>query len=72
MVKNRVAILLAEKGLRENRRISRRVAADESGLSLSSVQYWATNSIKRFDGKQIAKFCAYFDCEISDLLIKTD
>jgi len=68
-VENRFGELLAKKERVERRRISRRTVSDETGISLTSVQNWATNSTSRFDDQQIIAFCKYFNCEISDLLV---
>lgn len=69
IVQNRFTELLARKCRVENRSISREQIASETGISLSSVQNWAQNKIKRFDGKQIVTFCRYLNCTIDDLLI---
>lgn len=69
LVQNRFNELLARKERIEKRSISRRMVAEETGISLSSVQGWATNSVMRFDSNQIATFCAYLNCTIGELLI---
>lgn len=68
-VENRFSELLARKERIERRRISRRMVAEETGISLTSVQNWATNSTTRFDDLQIIAFCNYFNCDIAELLI---
>jgi len=68
-VQNRFTELLAKKGRVENRRISYRTAARETGISTTSVQNWATNTVTRYDQEQIVSFCKYFNCGLSDLLI---
>ena len=68
-VQNRFAELLAKKERIEERRISRRIVAEETGISLSSVQNWASNSLTRFDSHQIAVFCDYLQCEPGDLIV---
>ena len=69
LVQNRFGELLARKERREKRSISRRQVAQETGVSLSSVQNWATNSVTRYDADQILMFCLYLDCSPGDLLI---
>lgn len=68
-VQNRFAELLAIKERVEERRISRRSVADETGISLSSVQNWASNRLTRYDALQIATFCRYFGCKPGDLIV---
>lgn len=72
LIQTRFLELLAIKQRREGRKITREMIAQETGLSLTSVQNWATGQITRFDDVQIATFCKYFDCEIKDLLIMPD
>jgi putative transcriptional regulator len=67
-VHNRFKILLAEKELREGRRISYKEIQEETGIAASSLSAWATNSINRYDRKTIDKLCAYFGCAVGDLL----
>lgn len=69
VVQNRFSELLAHKARIENRTISRRIVAEETGISVTSIQNWATNSIQRFDALQIATFCKYFDCTVAELLV---
>ncbi len=72
IVQNRFSELLARKERREKRSISRRQVAHETGLSLSSVQNWATNLVTRYDAEHILVFCQYLDCSPGDLLIIED
>lgn len=69
MIQNRFKELLARKERVERRKITRRQIAAETGISLSSVQNWASNSVKRFDASHITTFCKYFGCGIGELLI---
>ena len=68
-VQNRFSELLAKKERIEERQISRRVVALETGISLSSVQNWATNNLTRFDAHQIEVFCQYLKCKPGDLIV---
>ena len=72
MVQTRFLELLARKKRVENRDITYEDVASETGISKSSIQKWARNTLQRFDGKQILAFCEYFGCGISDLLILVD
>lgn len=69
MVRNRFNELLAVKERKEGRSISRRIVAEETGVSLSSVHNWATNQVTRYDSLQIMMFCEYLGCTVGDLLI---
>lgn len=64
--------LLARKERVERRKISRRTVVEETGISLTSVQNWATNKVTQFQHKQIIAFCEYFNCAIGELLIIVD
>ena len=67
-MKSRFKVLLAEKELREGRSISLRKVVAETGVSNSTVLRLANNTIKRVPLDELAKLCAYLDCEIGDLL----
>lgn len=68
-VVNRLDELLARKGRKEHRRISKRVMAEETGLSESSLKLWGRNAIQRFDSTHIAVICQYLECGVADLLV---
>jgi putative transcriptional regulator len=68
-VYNRLKILLAEKEIKENRRISYDEIKEQTGIAASSISAWATNDIKRYDAKMIEAFCLFFDCEVEDLIV---
>lgn len=68
-VYNRFKILLAEKEIKENRRIPYDEIKEKTGIATSSISAWATNDIKRYDAKMIAAFCEYFDCKVVDLIV---
>jgi DNA-binding Xre family transcriptional regulator len=69
VVQNRFTELLARKGRKEGRSITRRKVAEETGIGLSSVQNWAANQVTRYDALQIAVFCEYLNCTPGELLI---
>jgi DNA-binding Xre family transcriptional regulator len=72
VLQNRFSELLARKERKEGRSISRRVVAHETGIGLSSVQNWATNTVTRYDALQITTFCEYLHCTPGDLLVIED
>jgi putative transcriptional regulator len=72
MLYSRVRILIAEKEVREQRRISYRTIAKETGLSLATVTAYASGTNTRYDGPTIEAFCQYFNCQPGDLLVYSD
>ncbi|MBL1136877.1 MAG: helix-turn-helix transcriptional regulator [Chloroflexi bacterium] len=45
------------------------MVAEETGISLSSIQAYANNTVTRFDADKLAILCEYLGCEIGDLLV---
>jgi len=68
-LKNRFSELLAIKERTEERKISRRQIAETTGISLTSVQNWASNSITQYGQEQILAFCKFFECTPGDLFL---
>ena len=68
-VKNKVLELIQQRELAENRRIPIAEIARESGVPRATVHFWIeTPYVAKFDSATVARFCAYFGCELSDLL----
>lgn len=67
-LRNRLFILTTEKERNLGRRITQKEIALEVGVSEQLIARWMKNQINLFDGDVIAKLCAYFDCEVGDLL----
>lgn len=68
-VVNRFSELLALKERHEQRSYTRREIADLTGISLTSVQNWASNNTTRYDEAQILAFCDFFGCSPGELLV---
>jgi DNA-binding Xre family transcriptional regulator len=68
-VNNRFAVLLAEKGLKEKRRISIAEVSRETGIAERTLQSWARDDIARFDAPVIEGLCSYFGCKVGDLIV---
>jgi putative transcriptional regulator len=68
-VYNQFKILLAQKEIRENRRIPYEEIKLKTGMALSTISAWSTNSIKRFDADTIAALCEYFGCDVGKLIV---
>lgn len=64
--------LMGQKGQRENRRITRRTVADETGISRHTVYAMADGSIKLIPTDVLIQLCGYFECNVGDLLTLVD
>lgn len=60
--------MIARKEVRENRRISLRTVAAETGVAISTVNRLANNTIRRVPLDELATLCEYLNCDISDIL----
>jgi len=69
---NKIKVLIAEKEIREGRKLSYRIVAQESDIPLSVLTLYTAQKVKRFDGQTLEKLCTYFKCQPGDLLIHTD
>jgi DNA-binding Xre family transcriptional regulator len=68
VVINRVPVLIAEKGQRERRKITLEKAAGEMEISYSTLRAIANDSIREYPKDVLAKMCAYFGCNVGDIL----
>ena len=69
---NRLKILIAEKELREGRKLTYRTIAHETGVSTSTLTAYITQKINRFDALTLEALCRYFACQPGDLLTYTE
>lgn len=67
-MRNRFLTLLTQKEQREQRRIKTYEIVETTGVTFSTVQRWIRNEVTKIEGPVIEAFCAYFDCDIGDLL----
>lgn len=68
-IKNNFRSLYFTKQGKENRSISLRAVASETGLAINTVMKWSKETgVDRFDSDTVAKLCRYFDCGVGDLL----
>lgn len=67
-IQNRLKILLAEKELRENRKLTYRLVAKETGLAIDTLTAYMTQRVNRFDKSTLETFCNYLSCDVGDLL----
>lgn len=67
-MRNRFLTFLAQKEIKEQRRIKINEIVAATGVSFTTVQRWMRNEVSKIEGTVIEAFCAYFDCDIGDLL----
>ncbi len=67
-IQNRLKILLAEKELRESRKLTYRLVAKETGLAIDTITAYMTQKVNRFDKSTLETFCQYLSCDVGDLL----
>jgi putative transcriptional regulator len=67
-IKNRIKILIAEKEIRENRKLTMRIIAREAGVSTNSLVAYTNQDVVRFDAVVLEAFCKYFNCGVGDIL----
>lgn len=68
IVKSHLKVLLAQKEMREDRSISLRKAAHETGIREYTMYGFANNTLREYPSEAIAKLCQYLECEVGDLL----
>jgi putative transcriptional regulator len=67
-IRSRLKLLLAEKEVRENRRVSHEEIRRATGLASSTISALANNNTGRYDANTLSKLCAYFNCGVGDIL----
>ena len=71
-MRSNLRVLAAQKSQHERRRISLRTVAEETTINPYTVYGIANDTIREFPKEAIEKLCAYFACELSDLLMLVD
>ncbi len=61
-------VLVAQKELREKRRIGIRTIVDETGAARSAVQRLLNNTIREVPLEALAALCEWVPCEPGDIL----
>ncbi len=59
---------MAEREMRERRRLSIRIIVEESGASRSTVERLLNNTIKRVPLDELGALCRYFNCTVGHIL----
>ena len=67
-IKNRIKILIAEKEIKENRKLTLRTISNEIGISTNSLVAYTNQDVVRFDAVVLDAFCKYFNCGVGDIL----
>jgi DNA-binding Xre family transcriptional regulator len=68
VVNSHFKILVAQKELREKRRIGIRVIVEETGATRSAVQRLLNNTIREVPLDALALLCEWVPCEPGDIL----
>lgn len=69
---NRLKILIAEKEFRENRKLTYRTIAKETGISPTTLTLYMRQGVGAFDTGTLETLCKYLDCQPGDLIIYSD
>jgi putative transcriptional regulator len=67
-IQNRLKVLLAEKELRENRKLTYRTVAKETGLAIDTLTAYMTQRVNRSDKSTLETLCEYLNCDVGELL----
>lgn len=67
-IKSNFRVLLARKETKEKRTISLREIVRVTGVSISTVQGLANDTLKEYPSTGVAEICKYLDCQLGDLL----
>lgn len=68
MIVNRFKVLVAQKELRESRRLTYRIIRDETNLSTNTLTSLAKQKVTRFDASVLNALCKYLSCTVGDIL----
>lgn len=63
MIKNSLAILMAEHGIKTMIELSK-----QTGLDKNTISNWYNQKATRFSSETLDTICKFFDCQIGDLL----
>ena len=70
MIRNRFAVLLAEKERRDGRRWRYEEIREAAGVNPATLTKYARQYVTVFDFRTLARLCAFLECEIGDLLVR--
>ncbi len=71
-ISNRLKILIAEKELRESRKLTYRTISKETVISTTTLTLYMKQGVGAFDTGTIETLCKYLNCQPGDLIIYSD
>jgi putative transcriptional regulator len=71
-VRSNTLVLMAAKAQREQRRLTLKKVAEETGISYYTLNAIAHDTIREYPRMALAALCSYFSCDIGDLLTVVD
>lgn len=71
-IHNKLKVLIYEKEIRDSRKLSYRIIAQEADIPLSVLTDYTSQKAKRFDSTTLEKLCKYFECQPGDLLVYSE
>ena len=69
MIKSRLKILIAQRAIETERKITYDSLAHEVDISRNTIGKIAENKTDRIDFLTLNKLCAYFNCTVGDILV---
>lgn len=68
-ITNRLKILIAEKEIREKRKLTYRIINQETGISAGTLARYMTQQIDKIDMKTLETLCEYFNVQPGDFFV---
>jgi len=62
--------LIAEKEVKENRKLTLRIISEEAGVSTNSLTAYNNQDVVRFDALVLEAFCKYFNCGVGTFFLR--
>lgn len=73
ILRNRYALLLAQKAEREGKRkITHEEVSEVTGIGISTLSRYANNRVGQYAEHVILALCDYLECEPGDLLVRVE
>jgi putative transcriptional regulator len=68
-VRTNIQVLMAQKAQQDRRRLSPRTLARETGINPYTIYGLINGTLRELPIEAIEKLCAYFGCDIGELLV---
>lgn len=68
-MRTNLQVLIAQKAQRERRRLTPRSVAMELKITPATIYRMVAGTLREYPAEAIEKLCAYFGCELADLLV---